>query len=128
MRVCFLGNPDVVDSPMLNWLALRKDIDQIFYAKDERRLLKYMEHELPDVTIIHLDQNKIYGYMLGDKIKQLQDSIKLVFISNDRLEAIHAYDVGASGYLMDSSDQRGFNRCLNNIAVKLNKEYQEEKK
>ena len=128
MRVCFLENQDLVDSPMLNWLAVRKDIDQIFYAKSEVSLLDYIMYEPPDVTIIHLDENKTYGYMLGEKIKTLEDSIKLVFISNDRLEAIKAYDVGASGYLMDSADQKRFNQCLNHISSKSKKYHQEEKK
>lgn len=123
MRVCFLENQVVLNSQILTWLAVRKDVDQIFYTKNEVDLLDYIEHEPLDVAIVRLSENKTYGFMLGEKIKESKENIRLIFISDDRVEAIKAYDAGASGYLMDSDDQQRFNNCLNNIAIKSKKQF-----
>jgi two-component SAPR family response regulator len=115
VRVCLLEGSRSMDKNVLLWLAERKEIDQVLYLKSELNLMTYVKSDMPDIVMIHLGTNKNNGLLLGEKIKGFCETIKVIFISDDTGQALNAFDVGASGYLIDPLDKSKFERCINKL-------------
>lgn len=115
VRVCLLESSKTLNRNILLWLADRKEIDQILYLKNEESLMMHIHGDQPDIVMIDLGINKNHGLMLGETIKDYGESIRIVFISNETRQALRAFDVGASGYLLDPLDKGKFDQCLDKL-------------
>ena len=115
MRVCLLEGSRSMDKNVLLWLAERKEIDQVLYLKNDMNLMTYIKSDMPDIIMIHLGANKNKGLLIGEKIKDFCETIKVIFISDEIGQALSAFDVGASGYLIDPLDKSKFERCINKL-------------
>lgn len=100
VRVFFLdrGGPGL--DKILAWLSGKKNIREVSVIKDPDLFLEQVEWEKPDLVMIRLGDSDIPGLNIGRMVKALEPEIRIVFVSDERVYALDAYEVGAYGYLL----------------------------
>lgn len=115
MRVYILENHSIKIQNMLYWLAEKSNIEEISLIKNESLFLELAEREPPDLAFIRLGDEEIPGLTIGNKLYQMGNKTDIVYISDDRSQALNAYEVGAAGYLLGPIEKNKFERCLSNL-------------
>lgn len=103
---------------MLSWLAEKSNIEEISLIKNEALFLELAEREPPDVAFIRLGDEEIPGLAIGNKLYQMGNKTDIVYISDDRNQALNAYEVGAAGYLLGPVEKSKLDKCLKNLQNK----------
>lgn len=118
LRVYILENHSIKIQNMLSWLAEKSNIEEISLIKNEALFLELAERDPPDVAFIRLGDEEIPGLTIGNKLYQMGNKTDIVYISDDRNQALNAYEVGAAGYLLGPVKKSKLEKCLNNLQNK----------
>lgn len=118
MRVYILENQSFKIQNMMSWLSEKSNIEEISLIKNEELFLELAEREPPDIAFIRLGGEEISGLTIGNKLYQMGNKTDIVYISDDRGQALNAYEVGAVGYLVGPVDRGKFEKCLSKLQNK----------
>lgn len=115
MRVYILENHSIKIQNMLHWLAENPNIEEISLIKSEALFMELAEREPPDVAFIRLGDQDIRGLYMGSKLNQKGIKTDIIYISDDRGQALSAYEAGASGYLLGPVERNKLEKCLSSL-------------
>lgn len=112
MKVYILDKQSESRAQMIEWLSEDKRLSGIEAFDDYIRLIEQVENSPPDFCIIRLGMDGIPGLKAADMIHQINSSIRIVFVSDDRDYAIDAFEIGAYGYLLCPIAKFAFEKYL----------------
>lgn len=116
MRVYILENQSYKVQKILSWLAEKTCVDEVSLIKNSELFLELAKREPPDVAFIRLGENDIPGLGIGEKLNKMEHKVQIVFISDNKENAISAFEVGVLGYLLSPVDRTKFEKCFNSIS------------
>ena len=90
---------------MQAWLGEKEHINQVKIFQNHYSLIKAITKHPPNWCFIRLGRATIPGLKLAKMIHGVNMGIKVVFISEVQDYALHAFDVGAKGYLLSPVQQ-----------------------
>ena len=73
---------------------------EIFGVNTCSRALEIAEREKPDVALLDIEMPGMNGLELAKRLKEIHDSINIIFVTAYSEYALEAFSVYASGYLM----------------------------
>jgi DNA-binding NarL/FixJ family response regulator len=84
---------------------LEQKYDVVGTATDGRQLLKMLPKLEPDVVLMDIAMPHMNGFDAGEKLKQMQPDVKLIFLTmnDDPAMVTEAFRIGANGYLLKNS-------------------------
>lgn len=118
MKVCILDRQDKSRDQILKWLSEDKRIIQAEAFEDYIKFIEHVGDSPPDFCIIRLGTDGISGLKAAEIVRHISPNIRIVFISDDRDYALHAYEVGADGYLLCPVEHDKLEKCLHSDSPK----------
>ncbi len=116
MRVCILEKDTSVSQiNLLSWLYEKKDVEEITFIKSKKQFLKIAEKDPPDIVFIRVCSDQPTGLSILETFYKSMKNTKVVFVSEIRDYALEAYNVGASGYLVEPIERKRFESCFSKL-------------
>lgn len=112
LRVHILDKPGKTREQILKWLSEDKRLTGVETFEDYIRYIEQTENSPPDFCIIRLGWDGIPGLKTADMVREINPHIRIIFISDDRDYALHAFEVGAYGYLLCPVKRDKLEKCL----------------
>lgn len=104
---------------ILTWLAESTNIEEVAAMKSLDVFLDRVEKERPKMVFIRVSKSGIPGFEVGKMVKAMDPDIQVIFLSDDRGNAIDAYEIGAREYLICPVEKKRFEKLLCKEVVKI---------
>lgn len=88
----------------------------------EEFLFKYQERKIFDIILLDIRMDGMDGMQLARKIREYDESVKIIFLTGDRDNVLEGYEVNAIRYLLKPIQKEKLMEALNTCVNALQKD------